>query len=937
MPNSTAAATATSSLDGTSSRNRKRRRDSSDGRRSLGRPGASSFLDATGAVSVSTFGSRRLPELERLYSEVVDNKRKTTVATDVLRPYLSGGGKTSSRHLRRRTTSVRTRKHFHRYPQLRDGGEDNQQEKSPPTWQGISRKSKRKKQSQLKGQHLLWLRRRRRRQQEQLSSQSQSNTMETMKSEPTNNDDDWKSDSVVVHWLTTHLWHTKRCHIHNNLWGWNIPMMHTNRGPRAALRLSKSGTIHCLLRDVSWENQPVMYIQVRCLSSSMAREQGKFSNDSTTDPSVLMVQHLLQNLGRISPHLVSSSLQSDKRRMASFVHGYCMLDCFMYQLDQFPNLGIGPVSWRILNVPKASSTVIEVRCHPSLQSSVTHCLKDLIDAANTTVVSESLMGSFEWIQVDDDSTALGLHEAKICFRLYGTIANRILNEISDLEMIDDHDTATPQLREQSSRALEFIRRAAVENNSSKEKTNVETVSENLLYHGMIIRAKLTIKNPQTTHQPSYNTCIVDDDDDESKQEDDKKSSSSQPSSMSSHVMLVYRSPRPLDCEVNRAMSGWDIYCCGGDSSDDGTSNAKVEDGFVHWLWMKLVLKNCCVIGMVEDVHLKLECEPPIPIFPRDAVDTLSSHHYWVGGTSFAAQTPDDGKKSKSLDDWSMIRHLLEDGWGRVRMHVTPSRAEFQQRVDFQRLVGLDDRRTVLNEHEQSEDDVDVTGNVPFTQKDPIVVRGDFLIPFLEALNSCGRLPRNSSQAEDPVKAAPTHRRHRKHRKGSCEKACVNAEKLSKQERESAAAQCNHLLSSLSLPAVLLVHIRSIGKGTIDPGMSIYSCSRGGHKSRSGGNDDDDNKSDGHGEGGDYCSQLLGRITAGSFSPSRGVCHGIGIISAARLLNILSSCNHLTPAGMVVRVLNGTKSLQLAVMVGKKTSTDCKGSLHPACLSLIATV
>ena len=950
-----------------SSKNRKRQRQRSSSPRQpkSTQPNSSSpsFLDATAAVSVATFGSRRLPELERLYSKIASTSTsKSSLSSpppvDILQPFRSGGGKISSRHLRRRTTSIKSRKHFHRYPTAQQQHQHQTQD-SPqpqPEWEGRSRKSRRKKTKLLMEPHLKWL---------YNSRQRQTKTDD-------GGDDNKKEGGIrattdpavaVVNWLTTHLWHTKRCHIHHNLWGWNVPMMHTNRGPRAALRLSQTNE-HCLLRDVSWETQPAMYIQV--------------SSPSETMPITTMIEGVLQNLGRVSPHLLSSALQqqqqqqrakqetndddmegetsetSGQTRVELFVQGLCIVDCYLYEVDRFPNGAIGPVTWRVVTTStnqrsSSSSMIVEVKCHPSIRSSVIECLQNLIDTADSTTIDEnndddndndntSTMERLAWKQVD----MLQDHEQqpKICFRLYGERSTRLLNELFDLTTIvheEDSVVVNQQHRKQSTVALKLI---------GEEETN-KSHKQDLLYDGMIVMANLKLKENKSSQSFDEMDAKVD-------PSLDLQQSTTKPRH---GVMLVYRSPRPLDCDSNRAVSGWDIWCYS--NNDEGGDTTTTNNSFSHALWMELVLNNCCVIGLVEDVHLKLECEPPIPIFPRDAVDTSESRIYWnnvAASDSKSMEATASKSRSAKTKDWSFVRHQYEGGWGRVKMHVTPTKAKYQHYIDFSSLVqsndsnGEDAAMKSSDEKDEGDDNERITSSVQHEIVDPIVVRGDdFLTPFLEALHCCGRLPVTWSEKSDQIAAATYHHRHRKRRRGSPEKTFVFAETRSIKERSSAAAQCHHLLSSLSLPAVLLVHIRSLGKGTVDPGMSIYGCNFAKQESRDGiktsiNEDENDDDEDNKRRTSDRQSHLLlGRITAGNFSPSRGVCHGIGIISAWSMLRYLIQCCSIDNnesqrnrhSGLVVvRLPNGTKSLQLSVMVGQIDSR--RRHLHPACISLIAT-
>ena len=95
--------------------------------------------------------------------------------------------------------------------------------------------------------------------------------------------------------------------------------------------------------------------------------------------------------------------------------------------------------------------------------------------------------------------------------------------------------------------------------------------------------------------------------------------------------------------------------------------------------------------------------------------------------------------------------------------------------------------------------------------------------------------------------------------------------------------------------------------------------------------------------------ILGRISTGSFSTSRGVCHGIGVVGAIRLLDYIESTtsleydndsddtsrlNRCTKGyGRIVRLANGSQSLQLLVQVGKilkRNGNEEGGSIFVGC-------
>ena len=100
-------------MSGTDADSRKRQRPSSDKGWKKDLP---AFLDASASVSAATYGARRLPEIKAVWE--VARPAHCSAVDNMVNEYKSGGGKTSSRHLRRRTTSHRPRKR-HRYPSSR--------------------------------------------------------------------------------------------------------------------------------------------------------------------------------------------------------------------------------------------------------------------------------------------------------------------------------------------------------------------------------------------------------------------------------------------------------------------------------------------------------------------------------------------------------------------------------------------------------------------------------------------------------------------------------------------------------------------------------------------------------------------------------------------------------------------------------------------------
>lgn len=293
------------------------------------------------------------------------------------------------------------------------------------------------------------------------------------------------------------------------------------------------------------------------------------------------------------------------------------------------------------------------------------------------------------------------------------------------------------------------------------------------------------------------------------------------------VLLVRHLPRPMDCDANCAVTGWDLYC-----SPMNAMN----------IWMALAL-NCIVIGIVEEMHLQLECEPPLPVFPRDDVDTDASHKYW----------------ENTDKEWKFVRTVFEGGWGRLPIQKRSS----VKPISMTKLI-------VPNE------ELDLDQEQEFDAPNPVVVRGSFGGPFLAALQGCGELTTSVGQHTQDES------RSRKRRRPTSVNAIKQAMPLDGEQAVAWHQMVQTLLDNLSLPAVLQAHILLVGQGTIQTGDQIVA--------------------------GNTC---LGVVTAGSFSNSRGVCHGIAVLGAHKFLCALTETGATNQrSGRVVPLRNGKKEIQL---------------------------
>jgi len=681
------------------------------------------FMDASASVSAATYGARRLPELKQLYLHSLSS---TTTSQVVVLPqdiaFQSGGGQTSSRHLRRRVTSHNSR-HRHRFPT-----EIGSREKTSTT-----RRAKRSNPSILAHGHYEWWK-----------EQSLSNTSSSS-----------PSSENKVQWIATHLWHVKRFHM-ETLWGWQVPVVHTNRGPRATLRLSHT---HCLIQDITWERQPI------------------FLEWKSESP----IQEVVQCLAKILPSFEQDfTLLVRKLEKKISMTGECML----HEVDQFPRGAIGPIWWHV------EEHVLRIMGHPSIMQHVRQTILSL--KSNQPSIFQETSNSKD-----------GMERIHSVFRMCGVGVMDVLTSILGFQ---SQHGGTDEVSWQQ---------------LVKEPPTLETLS-----HGTMMRATMNL--------PGHDTSVS--------------------------IRLVRIKPRRLDCTVNRVVAGWELYC--------PPSHATV-------IWNELSMK-CVVIGMVDQCHLQLECEPPLPLFPRDYIDCKDSSKYWFPSSS----QPDSSKEHNS---WSRTRQFYEGGWGRLPLlQHSPNVRGIQWSTLMTPFVMNDDDND--EKFEEGIDEVDV-----------VTVRGQYGEPFVSILDGCGK------KIESPHEEGVTKTRRNRRR-------AIPANTIKKVQPADQGhvgmwhQTVRNLLTSLSLPAVLQCHVVVVDKGTLQCRDRLFV--------------------------GNFC---LGFVTAGSFSPARGCCHGFGILGASRLLQELSETEFPDTVGRFSRLLSGEIQLCLA---GKVVSSSVADGIHDVVLSLV---
>eukprot|EP00978_Attheya_sp_CCMP212_P048110 scaffold474080_cov63-Attheya_sp.AAC.5 len=634
--------------------------------------------------------------------------------------------------------------------------------------------------------------------------------------------------------------------------GWSVPLAHSNRGGRAALRL---GTTQCTLQDAthSISGQSLMLkmsggtVSPNCWATLLTRLCGA-GVPTLQDPLVLA--------------------------------GCRMADVVLHELDAFPRAAIGPCRlWFGSTNPE--NMWVKLFVPFMIFSDIQALLTEL-------VLDESKRN------IEPPSIALSgptLHCGGHCLlRIRGTKSTSSLIKAlnpTPLKAPNDGPCYTFEFIQQSSH-----------------------MAHRLLPNGSILSVQT---NPTATSQ----NCI---------QSGTKQTDSDDTSSLEEHVKAVeqevyngkgYPSVRNSETRDNRNevmlisvrngehniphntnVCGWDILC---DPSDcQGLFLALTHAG------------QACAIGLVEEAHIAMEAEPPLPLFPRDYPDTPMGRSYWSTIDPKQCPQPNDNHS-----DVALLRQCMDvthTTWGRLN---TPIGRLLRRRNPTQQPLTKDitsnEASTEVPLSERNEDaeskesdskkieKVHKDGVRKFrgiewnefasetreadTEENVVVVRGVFGMPFADVVRGCGHYPISVSNIQ----------KRRPRRRVRPPNESVTALPLAPDEAENHQNMCKAMSSNLSLPALLRCQIRMDLKGTLELGACIYSSETPTSPSVE---DRDDQK--------------LGHIMAGSFSPSRGYIHGVGFVSAKRLLHAVASATKT--AGAVVQQCHGTKSMELRVWV-----------------------
>ncbi|CAB9503700.1 CobW domain-containing protein [Seminavis robusta] len=816
------------------------------------------FLDASASVSASTFAARRLPELKKLYSiNSATNNTTNTLRQGSLGPLKSSGCKTSSRHLRRRATSHKARKR-HRYPregdlpskkkakalpQKEDETDTAQENSDPPAGKddtpATSRRGRRKHRETLTLPHEAWWKQPGPPNGECLSSDDVPSGAGASDQATTK----LTKDSTPCYWMTTHIWHSKRFHM-AKLWGWQIPIVHTNRGPKAALRLIREGKT--LLQDVTWSRaaQPIILKTEISMKHKASQQQ----------------QALQSAIQRICPEFGFQFDTTTAAIINDAPNSHYNLTCdkdicvgkgMLHALDQFPRQAIGPIHWLVTRGAQPlmggqPQKEFYYRCyfwtHPAIHSVV---LKEF-EALETSWTASSdmpkpvLHGGFQ------ATTGSDSHKSNVgmaCFKLRGINATATVQRVLE----DSRQTSRSGGPETTKRR-----------NDNPLLFSSETLHSNLP-NGTVLSALAA-----DLDHPSTSNC-----------RDDKDHGLIQ----GDQLLLV--SQRPANLSRNEPAVGWDLYC--------DAAIAKV-------LFVELIIKGqACPIGIAEEAYIKLECDPPIAdIFPRDYPETREGSQFWQLTN---ADDSGDGTATTVVDS-TILRLCLQQGekGGRIdvprikaRSHQPPSqKGQKPLKLSSGSLCKIRwyDLIKDAAANNTSDDGHDATED---TECAVVMMRGAFCKPLEDALSASGNFVTKQSDAGT---------KGRKRRRVKQPNEICHVIPLTSDEMERHMSHCRTLLQSLSLPAVIACQLQVVGPGTLRPGAQICPAT-------------------------EAEPQIVGFVTATSFSAARGCSHGIGVVGAALLLKVAiqaASSPQRAHSELAVVEVQGRRAIRLVVCLRSGTAS-----------------
>jgi POPLD (NUC188) domain len=310
-----------------------------------------------------------------------------------------------------------------------------------------------------------------------------------------------------------------------------------------------------------------------------------------------------------------------------------------------------------------------------------------------------------------------------------------------------------------------------------------------------------------------------------------------PFSLTNDEIILVRQSGDLD-----SYSGWDLFC-------------SLQDA--HDIFMNLAHHpSTVVIGYAEEAKMELSLNPPCPVFPISYPDTDQGNEYW-----------------NDTSQWKVLHHYISKNC-RKRLNLA-----HDKRVEVDDMHGIHDGSSTLLSFLRklvvAPSISEIQSSVDGEGIKVVVVRGIYGQPFLQLLEQCHAATFAAKLNVMPNVANKQIAQGRRHRRKSLDPyklrfANRTSEKVAKSRMEHAKV----LASNLSLPALLRCHLQVYGRGTLSPMDAICTSQ-------------DSNETN---PTMDLCI-ILGVVLYGSFSEVTGFAEGFGFISAAKLLEYLSSCRH----------------------------------------------
>ena len=756
--------------------------------------------------------------------------------------------------------------HRHRFPQgttttvatiiVPKEGEGEEDDNSMREYQEKSRKAKRRRGKGLIFENLGWTR-----------------TCDTTGN--TNNGNEETGNNEPKNWLGTHLWHARRFHVSPSLsvfGNWCIPLIHSGRGSKAALRLCRTS---CTVMDSTWT------IGGTILRLSVPWEKrrsdggGEVKDGSVTGGGDLLIPLLL----RICGGGASNPFVHDREVLDGIKMGQGMI----YGLDcSFPSSSaLGPAKFLFGQDWERGESWVRIMVSPSILDRVAQVLDDLLSARSNIkkIGKENDQGKMRWCKIDGGMAMLqvrGLDATKCIHNSTKKMVHavsrmeeecccldwNVISKYSDAHTVVPHGTIIPVSYDISSSEIH-----------SKNESDSKSFDKPSTGH-----KDLTEYLEKTKIRPDdyYN----------------QKSSFFSSLYNNKHtIFLISHSPSAPGKTNNKSSNildcGWDILC-----------HPTLVNDIFHSI---NISGKACAIGFAEDCALQLEADSPLLLWPRDYPETDVGRLYWSGES----------------DEWNLIRYCVESGGGKIN---TDLRRLIKSCVNTNHCsISVVSSRTIKDisrtetvESIRSDDTSELINHVTPIQWDNVansvgsnesinkthalsvsVVRGDYITPFQDAISCLGeetvRTIYGRAKKDEGNHLTEKTRRRRPRRKVRSLCDVINASPLPRIEADSHQKMCRMLLASLSIPSLILCRLVMEGKGTLQSAMPIFTYDQRSFGSTSasiltGDSDGLSKKLETH------HSQLLGYVTSGAFSPSKGKESGLGFIVAKHYLARLALGN-----------------------------------------------